>query len=262
MKKILLFILTAVSFSLLGNAQVTFTPASFTAEDEITLIVDVTGSKTDGQSEPPMDGETEAYIWIWPNSEEAPKDVVGEWTNAAAPSKMTHVGGNKWSFTFVPTALFKKTAGELKTFGFLVKTKNGSKKTADFKPFAFDPLVFTPAMLRIFPAKVGREDVVNINFDKALAEAASEQRMIPTSAQVTMYDDAGDQVGMPLALTIRRTGTNTWTASFIPTRSFTAPAGRKLQKFTYRFLGTVLNTTGGTTNVHTSDATIEFTEMK
>jgi len=264
MKKILLFILTAVSFSLLGNAQATFSPASFTAEDEITITVDVTGSRaTDGA--PGMEGESEAYIWIWANTtggEYTPNDIIGQWGESSAAAKMTHVEGNKWSFTFIPTTLFKRTAGELKSFGFLVKSKTGSKKSNDFKPFAFDPLVFTPAMLRIFPAKVGRDDVVNINFDKTLATTTNDQRMTPTSALVTMYDDAGAQVGAPLTLPVRKTSANTWTASFIPTRSFTADAGKKLKTFTYQFTGTVLNTTGEPTNVNTSTATVEFTEMK
>jgi hypothetical protein len=259
MKRYILTMLAALVVALGVNAQkVTFSPATFVADDEVTLTVDVNGT--------PMAGQTEAYIWIWsnPGGKGPAKDgsTNTSWTNAPASAKMTAAGTNKWSFKFTGTTLFSLTPGELNDFGFLVKTKDGSKKTDDFKPFSFDPLIFTPAMLRVFPSKVGRDDVVTVNFERSLAGTVNEQRMTPVTATVTVYDDAGDQVGQPLSLQVRKTGANIWSTTFIPTVSFNAPAGKKLKKLTYHFNGTVLDATGAVQTVSTSDASVEFMELK
>ena len=261
MKKIFVTIMAAFAACLAGNAQVTFSPGTFTAEDQVTLTVDVTGSRGGA-----MENAAEAYIWIFanPGGRGTTKDgrVNTSWSNSPVEAKMTKVSGNKWSYTFTGTNMLQLTPGELFDFGFLVKTKDGSKQTDDFKSFKFDPLIFTPGMLRIFPSKVGRDDVVTMNFERSLGATVSEQRMTPDSAVVTMYDDAGNQVGTPKAFTVRKTAENIWSASFIPTMSFTAPTGKKLQRFTYRFYGRVLGTTGAPQTVNTTDASVEFTEMK
>jgi hypothetical protein len=57
-KLFLLFIMMAFAFVKV-SAQVTFSPASFTAIDSVTVTVDVSGT--------PMAGETEAYLWIFSN---------------------------------------------------------------------------------------------------------------------------------------------------------------------------------------------------
>jgi hypothetical protein len=258
MKNYIITMLAALVVGLGVHAQVTFSPATFTADDEVTMTVDVSGT--------PMAGQTEAYIWIWanPGGKGPAKDgsTNTSWTNAPASAKMTAAGTNKWSFKFTGTSLFSLTPGELNDFGFLVKAKDGSKQTADFKPFSFDPLIFTPSMLRIFPSKVGRDDVVTLNFERRLANTVNEQRMTPTTAAVAVFDDAGDQVGQLLSLQVRKTGENIWSATFIPTASFTAPAGRKLKRFVYSFIGTVLDANGIAQPAGTSGAFVDFIELK
>lgn len=258
MKKIFSFILFVLFTALAGKAQVTFSPSTFTAEDQVTLTVDVSGT--------PLAGQSEAYIWIWANPGgvgPAPNGTVnGDWGNSGAAAKLTAAGTNKWSFTFTGTTLFGLTAGELHDFGFLVKTKNGSSQTSDFKPFLFDPLIFTPNKLRVFPSKVGSDDVVTVFFEKSLGTSTEEQRMTPASVSVTMFDDAGTQVGNVLTLTASKKADNIWGASFIPSSSFTPAAGHKLKRFTYHFNGTVLTPTGGTQTVSSADASVDFIEMK
>jgi hypothetical protein len=257
MKKIfrLLSILTLVAFAP-TYAQVTFSPAVFTAEDEVTLTVDVTGT--------PMAGQSEAYLWIFSNVSGGGKDgfTNTSWTNSPANAKMTAAGTNKWSYKFTGTTMFGQTPGELKDFGFLVKSKDGSRQTPDYKPFAFDPLVFTPSKLRVFPSKVGVDDVVTVNFDKSLGTTVEEQRMEPTSATITMLDNTGAVVGTPLTRTLRKLDTNIWAASFIGSASFTPAAGRTLAKFRYRFNGTVRDVNGAPANVSTSEAEVEYVTLK
>lgn len=261
MKKFLsILFFTFSAFAL--KAQVTFSPATFTAIDPVTLTVDVSGT--------PMAGETEAYIWIFSNPSASGnaalpnKDgsVNGGWGNSSDAAKLTNVGGNKWKFTFTATELFGLTPAQLKDFGFLLKSKTGSKQTPDYKPYAFDPLIFTATKFRVFPAKVGQDDVVTVVFDKTLATTTNEQRMTPTTVTVTVIDDANNPVGTPLTLTVKSMENSLWGASFIPTRSYTLPAGRKLVKFRYTFNGTVLNTDGSRITVSSMEAEVPFSDLK
>ena len=258
MKKILITIMSAFAACLTANAQVTFSPGTFTADDQVTLTVDVSGT--------PLAGQADAYIWIWANPGgvgPAPNGTVnGDWGNSSAAAKMTAAGTNKWSFTFTGTTLFGLTPGDLHDFGFLVKAKDGSKQTADFKPFKFDPLTFTPNKLRVFPSKVGKDDVVTVFFEQALGTTLEEQRMKPLAATIFMYDETNAAVGSPLTINARKVADNIWAVSFIPSDSFTPAGGHKLARFTYHFSGTVLGTTGSPQTATTADASVDFTEMK
>lgn len=238
----------------------TFSPTSFTAQDQVTLTIDISNT--------PIAGIDQAYIWIWANPGgvgPGPNGLVdGDWTNSSEDAKMTLVSPNVWSYTFTGTTLFGLAPADLHDFGFLVKAKDGSggKQTQDFKPFKFDPLVFTPTMLRIFPAKVDTSDVVTLNFDQSLAVTTNEQRMSPVSATITMFDEAGTQVGSPLTINVANTGGTIWSGSFIPSESFTASAGHSLKKFQYVFNGTILDPSGLPTTVSSSSTAVDFTPMK
>lgn len=259
MKKVFT-LLTGILVSMFSFGQVTTSPATFTAEDEVTITVDVSGTD--------MAGQTEAYIWAWTVINGTTFNAVTntEWTNSPETAKMTAAGTNKWSFKLTGTLLFGKSPGELKSFRFLVKTKNGSKQTQGedkaYGPLNFDALVFTPSMLRIFPAKVDADDVITLNFERTYGVTVDEQRMTPVSATVTMFDDAGNQVGQPLIINAKKVNETIWSAAMIPARSFTAAAGKKLAKFRYKFNGTVLGTTGALQNVSSSETEIIFTSLK
>ena len=253
MKKIFL-LLTVMSMGWMAKAQVpVFSPATFTAEDSVTVTIDVTGT--------PMAGQTEAYIWIFSNAGDG-LTTNTSWSNSPDAAKMKNIGTNKWQFGFIGTTLFGKTPAELKSFGFLLKAKDGSKQTPDYKTFNFDPLVFTPTMLRVFPARADRDDAVTVNFDRSLGASVNEQRMAPATATITMFDDAGTQVGTPLNIMLKKTTDNVWSAVFIPSASFTATGTRKLAKFNYKFNGTVLDASGAATTVSSSETEFQFTTLK
>ncbi len=257
MKKIFSFLLFSILTAYSASAQVTFSPAVFTAEDEVTLTVDVSGTK--------MEGASEAYIWIFSNvGVGGGRDGFTNtaWTASPDTAKMTAAGPNKWSYTFTGTTMFGQTPGELKNFGFLAKSKDGSKQTDNFEPFAFDPLVFIPALLRVFPSKVDVDDVVTVNYEQSLGTTVAEQRMSPATATITMLDDAGNTVGAALTIPVRKTEASAWSATFIPSRSFTPAAGRKLARFRYKFNGTTRDASGASTTVSSSEAELTFTPLK
>ena len=264
MKKIAILVTIVMAFCL-GNANAqnpSFSPNSFTANDEFTVTVDVTGTG--------MAGQTEAYIWLFSNTSTngspsfPSKDGFTNtaWSNSPATAKMTAAGTNKWSFKLTGVTMFSQTPGELKDFGFLLKAKDGSKQTQDYKPFFFDPLIFVAAPLRIFPAKVDRDDVVTMNFERNLATSTNEQRMTPTTVTVTVFDDNGVQVATPKTITVKQVTSNIWNASIIPADNFTAPTGRKLLKLRYKFNGTLLDANGNAAIVTSAEAEITFTTLK
>lgn len=251
MKK-LFYLFLFLTAAVWANAQVTISPSSFTAEDQITVTVDVTGTS--------MAGASEAYLWLWGNSGDSPLNTA--WGNSPTAAKMTAAGTNKWSYTFTATLMWGLPPVSLTRFNFLVKKKDGSAQSPDYGPFAFDPLVFIPTMLRVFPAKVDKSDVVTVNFDRSLGVTTNEQRMTPTNVTITMYDETNAQVGSPLTVNARVLAENIWAATFIPTSNFTPGAGHVLKKFRYKFNGTVLNPSGVPTAVSSSEAEVIFTTMK
>jgi hypothetical protein len=260
MKKAIYLLTIMLAFCGLETAaQVTFSPAIFTAEDQVTLTVDVTGT--------PMAGLSEAYIWSFsnPTAGSGPQVdgiVNGTWGNSGAGAKMTAAGTNKWSFTFTGTTLFNLAPGQLKEFGFLVKAKDGSKQTPDYKPFKFDPLVFTPTEFRIFPSKVGQDDAVTINFDQSLSGGIDEQRLSPSTVTIVVYNQNNVPFGNPISLPVRSTGAKQWAATFIPTHSYALPPGTKLTKFRYKFNGTVPNASGVPTAFSTAEMEVQFLDLK
>jgi hypothetical protein len=241
---------------------VTFSPSTFTAIDPVTITVDVTGT--------PMAGESEAYIWIFSNPSISGnaafpnKDgsVNGSWGNSSDAAKLTSLGANRWRFTFTGTDLFGLTPAQLKDFGFLLKNKTGTKQTPDYKPFAFDPLIFTPTKLRVFPSKVSPSDVITVVFDKAMAETTEEVRMTTASVTFSVYNENNVMVGTPITVPVRSMQNNLWGASFIPTRSFTVPTGMRLNKFRYRFNGTVKDVNGNDVIVSGTEAEVLFSDLK
>lgn len=258
MKQLIYFLLLlAPAFS--AQAQnPSFSPSAFTAEDEVTLTIDVTGTG--------VAGLTDVYLWIFSNPDlggGADGVTNGQWGNSADAAKLTPAGPNKFTYKFIGTTMFGQTPAQLKSFGFLLKKKDGSAQTSDYKPFFFDPLIFVPSMTRIFPAKVDRDDVVTVNFDSRYTAAnSSDQRMKPTTATITMYDDLNTAVGAPLTIPLRGTDPTIWSASFIPDVAFTPATGRTLTKFTFRFNGTILDVNGATSTVSTGNSEATFTKMK
>lgn len=238
-----------VSSALMAQAgTITISPTTFTAEDDITVTIDVTGT--------PMAGEAEAYIWTWCNKEAAgyiERSAVfnTDWGNSELNSKMTNVGPNKWSFTFRGTDAYGLTPAQLKHFQMLAKSKTGSKQTADSPKFPFDPLVFTPSQSRTFPAKFGQDDAVTLYFHQNLATSPDTERMTPTEFVISFYNQSDVQVGSEITVAAFNEGNSMYSYSLIPARAVTVPVGSSLKKIRYKVKGTVLDVNGAPANVET-----------
>lgn len=265
MKKLIFFLLLAVA-SFTGWAQVTVTPVGFTAIDEVTIEIDATGTG--------MAGETEAFIWIFSNPDIPANQqatypgrdgvVNGQWGNSSESARVTRISGNRWRFKFIATDMFNLTPAQLKQFGFLLKSKTGGKQTPDYKPFVFEPLIFTPTTFRTFPQKVGTTDVATVNFDQSLATSINDQRMTPTSATIVLYNDAvpAQAVGTIANVPVRKNG-SIYSATFYPQQTtITLPSGTALHSFKYKFNGTVLDVNGAPQNVSTAETEVIFSNLK
>jgi hypothetical protein len=241
MKKLILSIIFTLSAAF-AFAQVTFSPATFTAEDEVTITLDVTGTG--------MAGQTDVYLWMFSNDGVGGgKDALtnGQWGSSSESAKMTKIATNKFTFKFTGTTLFGQSPAELINFGFLGKSKDGTKQTQDFKPYKFDPLVFTPSQFRVFPAKMDQTDMSTVYFHQNLATDQNLQRMFDVKVNITLYSDAGAVVATRTALVATKESAILYSYSFIPERLATIPAGTKLGKFSYQFTGSVKDATGANT---------------
>ena len=254
MRKILfLFILAItaqVSFAQFGTVQ--FSPATFTGDDAVTMTIDLTGTT--------LAGEPEVYIWIFANGSITPSDAQyppkdgittnTNWGDSPLAAKFTNIGGNKWSYTFTGTDLFGLTPGQLKHFQFLVKTKTGNKQTSDSPKYPFAPVSYVPSVYRLFPSRMNQDDAVTVYFYQNLSTDIVESRMTPVAVTVTVYNAAGAAVGSPIDFPVTDLGQKLYKfKSFIPSYSWTIPAGTTLSKFTYVVKGTYFDTNGATINV-------------
>lgn len=240
MKKILLLIIYCFgAIWASGQGKVTFSPATFTSEDEVTITLDVTGTE--------LAGANDVYLWAFSNDGVGGgKDAStnGQWGASSPSAKFTKTATNIFTFKFTGTILFGQSPAELINFGFLAKNVDGSKKTPDYKPFKFDPLVFTPGQFRLFPAKLDNTDMATVYFHQNLATDINLQRMTNIKVNLSFYNEAGSVVGSKQGIATVKESAILFSYSFIPDRVITVPAGTKLGKFTYQFSGTVKDAGG------------------
>lgn len=241
MRKLILSIIFSLS-TLWAFSQVTFSPASFTAEDEVTITLDVAGT--------PLAGVDDIYIWIFSNDGVGGgKDgiVNGQWGSSSEAAKFTKIATNKFTFKFIGTTLFGQSPAELINFGFLAKTKDGSKQTQDFKPYKFDPLIFIPSQFRVFPAKLDQTDMATVYFHQDLATEQSLQRLYDVKVTIIFYDAGGNEFARKSDLIAKKESDKLYSYSFIPEKLITLPAGTTLSKFSYQFSGNLRDANGGNT---------------
>ncbi len=166
-----------------GNATYTTTPAVFTAEDQVTINIDLAGC-------PGLAGTAGSpgavYLWLFNNGADA-IGQTGTWLNSPETFRATYTGTfGKYTYTFTPTILFGKTSAQIGTsMGFLAKTKTGAPQTVDLT-LAIEPLVYTPVAIRSFPVKFTQDDIVTFYFDQNFTGVPSTLR---STTEIYMYTD-------------------------------------------------------------------------
>lgn len=258
MKAAKIFLILLLSFITGGNvfsqATAIITPGAFTAEDEITIRINVNGTS--------LAGETEVYLWAWCELKDASrKDALnnGSWTNSSEAHKMTNVGTNIWEIKIVPATFYGVNPGDLQWIGFLAKSKNGSKQTQDFANNNVTPAIFIPSVNRVFPSKLGQDDIATIYFDQSLATDQTQQRLEASDIEISIFDDGGVKIGSGITKPLKKVSEKQYTYTFIPSELFTIPTGVKLSKFEYKFKGNLRDADGnpvaaeGPTHIKTFD---------
>ena len=184
MKKILFLIATVLTGSFAFAQTASVSPSSFTAEDQITITFDLTGTALGSSGE-------DVYIWGFvPGCCGSPLNDQGGFNfgNSNPLAKCTRIGTTqKFTYTLTPTTYMNKTAAQIGAqFGCLAKNQNGSRQTQDFI-FAVDPLTFTPSVFRVFPSKFTQDDVVTFFMDKNLLNTS--KAALKAATEVYVYTD-------------------------------------------------------------------------
>lgn len=245
MKK-LLSILTTLFVAFSMNAQtsgavITTIPANFTALDQVKIIVDVSAVGNLAGLEP-------LYIWTWDPGNPAPGN--GSWDNSNEARRMVKEAQNKWSWTITPADYYGVAPGSVTRLQFLVKAKdgNGDKKTNDLS-LSVAPLIFTPTDFRTFPAVAGQNELLTVYFDQTLASDLTTQRMLPSQAEVRLYNTSGGQVGAVKTYNLTSLGSKLFSFVTLPKTDFAITPGTQINKMVVIYKGTMLNASGGTINV-------------
>lgn len=255
--KLKIYYLTLLCLALFGfkaNAQVvTISPAKFTAEDEITITVDLTGTA--------MANTDPVYIWSWSNVGDSHNG--GQWGNSLEIHKLTKVSTSVWKIVMVPATFFNATPSELKVINFLFKSKTGSSQTGNYEGYKCDPLTFSESQFRSFPAKAMQDDVVTIYHTNSLAPTEDVQRMTTvTTVTLTAFDAAGVQIGVPATRNVDSYAGGLATCGIVPSKVFTVPANKKIIKITAVFNGKGLNASGSLIDVSSNTGEIFLFELQ
>jgi hypothetical protein len=246
MKKIfstLIAILTLVAVKAqTSGAVITTNPSSFTAEDVVTITIDVSAVGN-------LAGKSPLYMWTWNPGNPAPGN--GDWTNSNEARKLTNVGPNKWAVTMKPTEFYGKAPSEVTKIEFLVKAKDGSgdQKTNDIA-LTVDPLVFVPTVFRTYPRFIGKNEFVTGYLDQNLATDITTTRLMPTTCDVTVLNAQGNAIAT-VNLPVRNEGNKLWSVSLYPTLTFSLTPAQVADKLRFKFKGTVLGPTGAPVNAET-----------
>jgi hypothetical protein len=238
MKKILFSILT-IATAFIANAQtsgavITTSPSSFTAEDVVTITIDVSAVGN-------LVGKSPLYMWTWNPGNPAPGN--GDWGNSNEARRLTNVGPNKWAITMKPTDFYGKPPSEITKIEFLVKAKDGSgdQKTDDLK-LNVDPLVYTPTAFRTFPKFIGKSEIITGYLDQNLAADLASQRLSPTSCDVILVN--GSTVVSTINLPVKNEGNKVWSVTLFPIATFSMSPTQMADKIRFKFKGTMLDVTG------------------
>ncbi|AKD05887.1 alpha-amylase [Pontibacter korlensis] len=166
-------------FALQVQAQiVTTNPAFPTADEEVTLIFDLTKAK-DSRAKGLLGKTSDVYLWAGAGTTEEGQafeyQPTGQtsWSAPFEPGRMTSLGNDKWQITLVPREYFGVPAGmPIRKLGLLLKNGNGTAQTEDIVIGIYEDeltVVFQRPEQNFFFAEAGSQ----IQIETASSEAAA-----------------------------------------------------------------------------------------
>ena len=253
MKNIFKILLLALLPLAATGQTVTTNPGVFTAEDEVTLTVDVTGTSLAGHT-------GDVWIWAW--------IAEGCSTNCDAPTNIDPAGGenteaakvtrdesnpNVYRITFTPVDFFGKAPSEIGKIGLKLKSQSwgDGEQTDNDLTVAVQPLIFIPTENRTFPVKFTDEDVVTLFFDQNLTSSSGMKSVTEIYAYLfvsgqnvdgTDFQDVPkaqwSDVGSTPELKLTDRGDGLYSISLIPEVFFDVTEGATITKISYIFRDT------------------------
>ncbi len=242
MKKIIFSIVCLLSLALTGRSQtsgavVTTIPSSFTGEDIVKIIVDVSAVGN-------LAGKEPLYLWTFTPNDPAPGN--GDWTNSNEVRRMTKEATNKWSVTFKPKDFYGVAASAITKIQFLVKAKDGSgdQKTNDIT-LNVDPLIYVPVVFRTFPKFVGINEIITAYLDQKYATDVVTERMLPSTLEISLFNGS-IQVGTTQTVNLKNEGNKVWSYIFYPPVFFSLAPNAVADRLKFKFKGTGRDAGGNT----------------
>jgi hypothetical protein len=234
-KSILLLGFLVCAYGLIAQPTYTVNPPSFTAEDEITITVNV--SKTTLK-----DYAGDVWMWAWISEGcsancDAPTNKNPAGGDDTADAKMTRDASdpNVYSITIVPSVFYNKPPSEIKKIGFKLKSAdwNDGKQTDSDVLINVDPLVFVPKVNRIFPTKVTKEDAVTLYLDQSVATNPDLKYAVSDfTVSIKAYDENDVEIGSIEDADVVNAGDGLHYIRIIPTFSFGVS---EINSIRYRF---------------------------
>jgi hypothetical protein len=233
-KKLLFITAALITINISVYAQPTYTvsPPSFTAEDEITITVDVSNTSL-------KDYAGDVWMWAWisegcPSGCDAPTNVDPAGSEKTDDATMTRVSANVYSITIVPSAFYKKPPSQIKRIGFKLKSVSWSdgKQTDSDVLINVDPLIFTAKVNRVFPTKVTKDDVVTLYLDQNAATDPNLKYALDDFSVTVKAYDGNTEVGSVVDVNTVNAGDGIHYLRVLPTFTLNAD---NITSIRYRF---------------------------
>lgn len=229
------------------SQAVTTSPAVFTAEDEVTFTIDVTGTGFEGYTD-------EVWIWTWianlPEGEGDAPTNVNPATDDQSDALVTRDSENPniYTFTMVPTAFFGMNPADFQELGIILKGRDWSNGQTANIVLPVQPLIFIPTENRNFPVKFTQDDIVTFNYDQSLA--SNDEIVGQDELYVHLFYDVRktdgtiisdvpytdwNNVGTSPELRAENIGNGRFTLSIIPSDFFELESGDQVTRIGYIF---------------------------
>jgi hypothetical protein len=171
----------------LDGIMTKYYPATPVYSENVSVVFNATMSDRDD-----LTGIDPIYMWAWNNPEDLGDAAnQGEWGSIDPSAVCEKIGENLWRKDFVPQ-VYWDTEKPMTEFGYLFRNMAGDKQTEDLTvPLFAPPVKEVLTVIRTFPQKFTRADVVTIYYDLKLEtnQAMKDQTEIYVETSTNMEEE-------------------------------------------------------------------------